>query len=243
MSAGMDAAGFDVLGVDIAAQPRYPFEFEQADALTFEIPSDAVYVHASPPCQFASKVTPNHARGKHENLIPATRVKLQQWARETGGVWTIENVSGKVLDGPTMYCGGAVGLPVKRHRYFESNVVLISNGCVCGANGAKLYPEQHGTRGKYLTRFVSVAGSTGGRGGIELRRAAMEMPWASGYGCAQAIPPAMGEVVAHQMFAAAMREVHGSVALTSRFIPTGDAARPAMTDISTLDPGKSSRRP
>ena len=52
-SAGYVAAGFDVVGVDLDPQPRYPYEFHQADALDYLGAHGWEFdaIHASPPCQ------------------------------------------------------------------------------------------------------------------------------------------------------------------------------------------------
>src|SRR6476661_8232697 len=86
---GYHRAGFDVVGVDINPQPRYPFEFHQGDALTALEHNwqrfDAV--HASPPCQHYSITRHSHAK-EHPDLVAATRQALQA----TGLPWVMENV-------------------------------------------------------------------------------------------------------------------------------------------------------
>ncbi len=50
---GYYRAGFEVVGVDIAPQRNYPFDFIQGDALAI-LPTIARHfdvIHASPPCQ------------------------------------------------------------------------------------------------------------------------------------------------------------------------------------------------
>ena len=125
---GYHRAGFEVVGVDIARQRRYPFEFVQADCLRLILPwirksFDAI--HASPPCQFATPL--RHAPGgrRHPNLIPETRQLLEA----SGLPWIIENVEDAAphLRDPILLCGTMFGLETEghelhRHRLFESNI-------------------------------------------------------------------------------------------------------------------------
>lgn len=122
---GYHRAGFEVVGVDIEPQRRYPFTFVKADALAYAAAHGYAYdaIHASPPCQAHSIITPKYARDKHVDLIPHTR-----WMLESLGLpYVIENVAGArdALRNPIMLCGSQFGLKVYRHRLFESNVFLF----------------------------------------------------------------------------------------------------------------------
>lgn len=77
-SVGYREAGFDVTGVDIDPQPRYPFVFHQADALKFTLEHHREFdaFHASPPCQAhtnAQRIQGND----HPDFIPATRALFE----------------------------------------------------------------------------------------------------------------------------------------------------------------------
>jgi DNA (cytosine-5)-methyltransferase 1 len=125
---GYARAGFEVVGVDIAPQPRYPFEFHQHDAM-WAIGDGWDYweevgfaaIHASPPCQpfTAYKRRGGGVGDGYGNLIAETRELL--W--NTGLPWVIENVEGAPLRTPLMLCGSMFDPPldVQRHRFFESD--------------------------------------------------------------------------------------------------------------------------
>lgn len=119
---GYHQAGFEVVGVDINPQPRYPFEFHQADALQFlsEFGKDFDVIHASPPCQEYSvtKALPNV--GEYPKLIEPIRELLMK----TGKPYVIENVPGAPLINPLELCGTMFGLQLIRHRLFEVNPVI-----------------------------------------------------------------------------------------------------------------------
>jgi len=123
-SVGYARAGFEVVGVDIEPQPRYPFEFHQTDALTFPLDGFDV-VHVSPPCQGYSSATACvvGAKEKHPLLIPAFRNRLQV----SGLPYVIENVerAKRDMQSPILLCGEMFGLRTYRHRLFESNVPLL----------------------------------------------------------------------------------------------------------------------
>lgn len=130
---GYADAGFEVVGVDIEPQPRYPFEFIQADALklgrAFMASFDAI--HASPPCQ--GYTTMRHAPGARgaPRLIAATRSMLKKLGRP----YVIENVeeAHAHMVNPVTLCGsmfglGAEGCQLRRHRLFEASFDLLAPG-------------------------------------------------------------------------------------------------------------------
>lgn len=118
---GYHRAGFEVVGVDIKPQPRYPFAFVQGDVLKPPVDTSAFdVIHASPPCQGYSTQTADPSR--HPRLIERVREMLVA----TGLQYVVENVEGarRAMRDPVRLCGSSFGLDLRRHRHFESNVVI-----------------------------------------------------------------------------------------------------------------------
>ncbi|MFE5828712.1 SAM-dependent methyltransferase [Streptomyces sp. NPDC056508] len=183
---GYHLAGFTVLGVDVDAQPRYPFAFVQADAVEFIRRYGHLFDShsASPPCQLYSK-THRIMKNDHPDLIGPTREALEA----TGRPWVIENVvdAGPELRDPVMLCGATFGLETYRHRLFEAGggfILDVPDHLEHVARTTKMgRPVQPG-------EFMHVVGNFTG---VDKGREVMQMPWANRDGLREAIPPAYTE--------------------------------------------------
>jgi DNA (cytosine-5)-methyltransferase 1 len=197
-SEGYRAAGFDVTGVDIAFQKRYPKQcsFLQADVMHLVNFSGFDVVHASPPCQAYSKAS-QYMRNKgsiYPDLIAAVREKLVK----SNCLYVIENVVGAPLLHPVQLCGTSFGLGSKdlqlvRHRWFECNAQLLVPPC------------QHGNKpvaGVYGHGMPTYQRKRLGRDVLSNEcREVMGISWMSRTELSQAIPPAYTTYIGEQLIA------------------------------------------
>lgn len=188
---GYHRAGFDVVGVDLAPQPRYPFEFHQGDAVGFIRAHGHEFdaIHASPPCQmFTAYRRKGHGVGDGSlNLIPVTRATLLDANRP----YVIENVeqAASELMSPVLLCGSPFGLDVQRHRLFDASFPLMAPPCDHGRWSPRFPPATNRTN---LRRTVEVGVW---RIPIEVQQVAMGIDWMTLPELSQAIPPAYTELV------------------------------------------------
>lgn len=201
---GYYQAGFDVVGVDVKPQPRYPFEFIQADCLSLDPAFVASFdaIHASPPCQAHTAMKTMHNAKDHPDLVEPTRAMLIASRRP----WAMENVVGAPLDGPIMLCGTMFGLGVEdadlqRHRLFEmSEPPLFVPQCQHGRRDTLGVYGGH-VRNRRRARTIGVYGE-GARDSrrkfdkgvpdftVEQAREAMGIDWMTLAELCQSIPPA-----------------------------------------------------
>ena len=201
---GYHRAGFEVVGVDIKPQPHYPFEFRLGDALEPN-PARRCYawssfdaIHASPPCQAYSIANNIHQRTDHPRLIEPTRELL----RASGLPYVIENVPRAPLVDWVNVCGLALGLNVKRHRWFESNQVLFGTECPKGHPGDWLLVFGHTVleRGHQIGRTAKNGPIIRRKHvGTDRGRAAMGIDWMNRDELSESIPPAYTEFIGKQL--------------------------------------------
>lgn len=201
---GYHRAGFEIVGIDTKPQPNYPFEFHQADALTYPLDGFDI-IHASPPCQVHS-VLSHLANSRHEDLIPQIRMRLVK----SGKAYIIENVPGAPLINPIMLCGTFFGLKtgnaqLRRHRMFEVNfgfsltITCKHNGRTIGIFGNKArdtaaekrhYTKPKNSRGQPPSDILFTK---------EEAFEAMGIDWMNMKELSQAIPPAYTEFIGRQL--------------------------------------------
>lgn len=184
---GLHRAGFDVVGVDIAPQSRYPFEFVQADALTYPLDGfDLVW--ASPVCKrFSSATRTAGTSHRWDDQIAPIRQRLVQ----SGLPYIIENVAGAPLLSPLTLCGAMFGLRTYRHRLFESNVLLLAP-----PHPKHTAPVVKMGRPPAAHEYINPVGHFSNIGAA---REAMGIEWMNGAGLSQAIPPAYSEYLGRQI--------------------------------------------
>ena len=200
---GYHRAGFtEIVGVDIKPQPRYPFEFVLADAMTYSLEGfDAI--HASPPCQAHSdmKWMPN-AR-KHEDLLTPTLARLD-------GVsvpWAVENVGGSPMRSAIQLCGTSFGLradigdrgiaDLHRHRLFETNFPIMAPPCA--HKRGRIVVGFYGDHARVRRRSAEGGDITGNAAKLRLVKEAMEIDWMMWGEANQAIPPAYTEYIGREL--------------------------------------------
>jgi DNA (cytosine-5)-methyltransferase 1 len=207
-SMGYYRAGFDVVGIDIKPQPRYPFQFIQADALQPPVNLKAFdVIHASPPCQ-AYSVTKSLRKKNHPDLVAPTRNLLMTSEKP----YVIENVIGAPLKVSMVLCGSMFqGLRVYRHRAFECEPVLYFPPASC--NHSFSMPASKGAyhrldEQKFITcvghNFQALSG-----------KVAMGIDWMTRDEMSQAIPPAYTEFIGRQLLTSSASGASDSAAPSS----------------------------
>lgn len=207
---GYSDAGFEVVGIDIEPQPRYPFPFIQGCAIELLKcllsggrfrPSnnrhvyleDVDVIHASPPCQGYSE-NMKHLSRPTQMLIEPCRELLTKSSKP----WIIENVEGAPLatettlfgDNGVMLCGTQFGLRIWRHRLFETSFPMASPG-PCRHTKPPLNPHREESRQRMRQEF----------GQVDLEKIWRDeagVPWMDNDSGRQAIPPVFTKFIGTQ---------------------------------------------
>jgi DNA (cytosine-5)-methyltransferase 1 len=195
---GYHRAGFDVVGVDIAPQKNFPFEFIQGDALEYCAEHGQEYdaIHASPPCQAYSLAAKGQRnQGKvYPDLVAPTREVLEK----TNRPWVIENVPRAPIQADYRLCGCQFGLELRRERWFETSWHALDLRPSCYHPHPVVSVVGHGTP-------TWVRKKLGYNPTIHDYRAAMGIDWMNRDELSQAIPPAYTEYIGRQLILATSR--------------------------------------
>lgn len=185
---GYARAGFEVVGVDVKAQPKYPFEFHQGDALEFPLDGFDV-IHASPMwLGHTWQSFKTEAGVGHDTVTP-----IAERLRASGKPWVCESGSFGPLKDCALFCGPAFGLRVVRHMYFASSILLLTPGCVHKIGGCAdgIYVPLRGVYNKDRERKSKTDRPA--------YREAAGLEWMAGRAADLAVPPAYTEYIGRQI--------------------------------------------
>lgn len=205
---GYHLAGFEVIGVDIQPQPHYPFAFYQDDALLvldtllaggiwngYTLASfDAI--HASPECKAYTNCNLS-PKANYQMLIGAVRQRLHR----SNKPYILENVIGakKHMQASLMLCGTMFGLPMERHRLFESNVFMFPPA-PCNHSIAHIAVYGHSVWDSWLEGTPRKDGRKRPDSvSIDVGRRSMGIDWMNINELAEAIPPAYTQFLGGQL--------------------------------------------
>lgn len=217
-TAGYQRAGWHVTAVDLdaAALRRNPADVTiKADALDYLAEHGHEYdaIHASFPCQRWTANGANPAAANYPDLITPGRELLNA----TGLPWVMENVLKAPLRRDLILCGSMFGLiavdtdgttlHLKRHRVFESNVPLTAPNPCSHPRGVQWAGVYGGARkDKVEARTVRKGGYVPPDGDVQSDLLS-GVPWMTGKGRRECIPPVYAEWVGAQLMAAVRGEV------------------------------------
>lgn len=186
----------EIVGVDSNPEmsARYSFDFVCRDMLTldYEFLDQFDFIHASPPCQAYSNITPNWARGNHLRLIAATHLMLHA----AGKPFIIENVPGAKRDlRPNCEMNGLYfGLPSDRPRYFYISTLKRTWKLIKRGRGVVI----HG--GDYLSRDGLIDAF-----GLREMISPHQLKRITRTGIEQGIPPIFTKTLAETLFSSVFR--------------------------------------
>jgi DNA (cytosine-5)-methyltransferase 1 len=190
-------AGFDIVGVDIAPQPNFPFRFEQADALKYPLAGfDAV--HMGPPCQAYSRTRHRNALDPLWTPPPKLIAPLRQRVLDEAPdlPYVIENVedAAPYMQNPRRLCGSSLGIRVRRHRLFETNWPLTTPPC------DHAWQDEHKPYNIYVGKSRTDGLGHRDRGGsLYFKSVAMGIDWMTEPEINESIPPAYTILIGDQL--------------------------------------------
>jgi DNA (cytosine-5)-methyltransferase 1 len=194
---GYQAAGFEVVGVDIAPRPTYPGAFIQADAIEYALEHIHEFdaVHGSPPCQ--DKCTLNQGTNKARGFIYPKLYKPMRDVFEMAGIpAVIENPESRP---DVMLCGEMFSLGVLRHRKFELHHWSMAKPKHVKHRG-RVRGYRHGQW--YDGPYIAAYGSGGGKGNVQEMQKAMGIDWTEDHHeLTEAIPPAYTKFIGDALMA------------------------------------------